>query len=237
MKKRPKVNPYLLLVASLLIMLISCKKEKDDTVTDIDGNVYNTVEIGSNIWMKENLRTTRFREGSDIALVTDAFQWTGLGSAAYCWCENNAANKSPLGGLYNGYAVIDSRGLCPTGWHVSTDAEWVDMELALGLQQAEAYTVADRGETENVGGHLKSLTTWDAPNSGADNSSGFSALGTGYRRPPGEFDWFRQWTGYYTSTISNPDFLWIRYIGYDMKAIGRFERSLQYGYSIRCVKN
>jgi uncharacterized protein (TIGR02145 family) len=237
MKKTPGFIFCLLLITLASVTTNSCKKDNDDTVTDIDGNVYRTIAIGGNIWMAENLRTTKFRDGSAIPLVTDATQWTGLSSSAFCWPENSITNKNPLGGLYNGYAVNDPKGLCPTGWHVSTDGEWQELEISVGLPQAEASVDGDRGENENTGGVLKATTSWDAPNAGADNSSGFTALGTGYRRPPGEFEWFKQWTGYYTSTISNPGNLWMRYLGYDVKAIARLERDLQYGYSIRCVKD
>jgi uncharacterized protein (TIGR02145 family) len=238
------MKPVLVLPARLalfavmsFILFTGCKKYDENTVRDVDGNVYRTIVIGGNTWMAENLRTTKFRDGSPITLVTDQVQWTGLSSSAYCWPENNSANKNPLGGLYNGYAVSHSKGLCPDGWHVSTDGEWQELEKAAGLPAALASTTGDRGEDENVGGHLKATTSWDAPNEGADNSTGFTALGTGYRRPPGEFEWFRQWTGYYTSTTSNPGNLWMRYLGYDLKAIARTERDLQYGYSIRCVKD
>lgn len=143
----------LALVAMILIMVVGCKKtDETETVTDIDGNVYNTVVIGSNTWMKENLRTTRFRDASEIPLVTDDNQWKALNTAGLCWWDNNQGNKSTAGGLYNGFAVKDARGLCPVGWHVPTDAEWVDMELALGLIQSEAYTAADRGEDEMLEG-------------------------------------------------------------------------------------
>lgn len=243
MKKKEKLPVILFLLVSLIILMVTgCKKEKDETtVTDIDGNVYNTVVIGSDTWMKENLRTTRFRDGSDIPLVTDDNQWKNLTSAGFCWWENNPSNKATLGGLYNGFAVKDSRGLCPDGWHVPTDNEWIDMEVALGLIQSEAYIVGDRGENENVGGHLKALTHWDPPNSGADNSSGFSAIAAGVRRAPlgdvVEFAYFNTWAGFYTSSTSKTGFHWVRYIGYNMKAVGRFEREMQYGYSIRCIKD
>jgi uncharacterized protein (TIGR02145 family) len=242
MKKHERLPAFLFVPFIMTFILISgCKKEKDvTTVTDIDGNVYNTVVIGSDTWMKDNLRTARFRDGSEIPLVPDDNQWKALTTAGLCWWENNPANKSALGGLYNGFAVKDARGLCPTGWHVPTDDEWIDMELELGLIQSEAYTAADRGENENVGGHLKALTHWDAPNSGADNSSGFSALAAGVRRAYGdvcEYAYYNTWAGFYTSTTSKTGFHWIRYLGYDMKAIGRFEREMQYGYSIRCVKD
>ena len=114
------------------------------------------------------------------------------------------------------------------------------MELALGLKQSEGYIAADRREVENVGGHLKALTHWSAPNTGADNTSGYSALAVGYRRSLGdicEFVYFNEWAGFYTSTESNAGSLWMRYLGYNMKAVGRFERPIQYGYSIRCVKD
>ena len=242
MKKKKKQPVILFLLVGLIILMFTgCKKEKDETtVTDIDGNVYNTVVIGTDTWMKENLRTTRFRDASEIPLVTDDNQWKALNTAGLCWWDNNPSNKSTSGGLYNGFAVKDARGLCPVGWHVPTDGEWVDMELALGLIQSEAYIAADRGENENVGGHLKALTHWDAPNSGADNSSGFSAMAVGVRRASGgvcEFAYYNTWAGFYTSTTSSTGFLWMRYLGYNMKAIGRFEREMQYGYSIRCVKD
>lgn len=233
-------SKHLINVAIIFALLFAgCKKEKDDPniLTDIDGNQYNVITIGSQTWMKENLRVTRFRDGSQIAYIMDAAAWTSSTSPAYCWCENNSDNKNSFGGLYNGYAVRDSRGLCPTGWHVATDSDWKNLETTAGMMPSDLNTVGDRGETENVGGHLKSITTWDSPNLGADNKTGFTALGTGYRRPPGEFSWFKQWTGFYTSTTSSDNNLWMRYLGYDMKAIARVERSLNYGYSIRCVKD
>jgi uncharacterized protein (TIGR02145 family) len=224
---------------AMLLLATSCKKENNDpgTVTDIDGNVYNTVTIGTRVWFKENLRTTKFKDGSLIQPVTEQAAWTTLTSPGYCWYDNNLANKTTYGGLYNGYAVKESRGLCPTGWHVATDADWVDMEMAYGLPQAQGSIEGDRGVAENVGGHLKDLQHWDAPNSGADNSSGFSALGTGYRRPTGEFEWLRQWTGFYTSTATDASHLIQRYLGYDYQGISRRPYSLTYGYSIRCVKD
>ena len=224
---------------SLLILAISCKKENNDpgTVTDIDGNVYHTITIGTRVWFKENLRTTKFKDGSEIQPVTEKAAWVTLTTPGYCWYENNVANKTIYGGLYNGYAVKESSGLCPTGWHVATDADWVDMEMAFGLPQAQAYITGDRGEAENVGGHLKDLQHWDAPNSGADNSSGFSALGTGYRRDTGDFEWLGQWAGFYTSTAPDASHLFQRYLGYDEVGVARLVYPLTYGYSIRCVKD
>jgi len=229
-----------LLVLSILLMILAtgCKKNNDDTtVTDKDGNVYNILTIGGKSWMAENLRTTKFRDGSAIALVPDVSEWSGQTSAAYCWPENDNSNKSTYGGLYNGYAVKDSRGLCPTGWHVSTEAEWIALEIELGLPQAETNTTGMRAESENVGGKLKATSRWNSPNTGANNSSGFSAVGTGYRRPAGEFPHFMEWTGYFTSTTSSAGKLWMRYIGYNTGGSEREEREIEYGYCIRCVKD
>jgi len=240
MKKKRQFPFYLIcLISVFLIIVTNCKKEDDDdTVTDIDGNVYKTIFLAGNTWMAENLRATKFRDGSAIPLVTDETQWTSLGTAAFCWPENNVANKSTFGALYNGYAVFDQHGLCPSGWHIPTDEDWIDLELELGLPPAESYLDAIRGEDQNVGGKMKATVNWDAPNLGADNSSGFSAFGTGYRRPTGEFNWYRQWTGYLSTTpATGQGNYWMRYLGYDIKGIDRHERSRQYGYSVRCVKD
>ncbi|TNF38562.1 MAG: hypothetical protein EP313_08060, partial [Bacteroidetes bacterium] len=147
MKKTVKLPACLLAMAVMIMVIVhGCKKDDDDALKDIDGNVYKTIYIGGNTWMAENLRTTKFRDGSAIPLVTENTQWTALGTAAYCWPENNPAYKSTLGALYNGYAVFDPRGLCPTGWHIPSDEDWIDLELELGLPQAEVYTDAIRGE-------------------------------------------------------------------------------------------
>ena len=232
-----KIIPAIAAGIFCILFIVSCKKENDDNVTDIDGNVYKIISIGGNVWMAENLRTTKFRDGTAISLVTGEADWAALSSPAYCWPENNASYKSTLGGFYNGYAVLSNKGLCPSGWHVATDGDWMDMEQALGMSQSAAASQGTRGVSENVGGKLKSTSYWDAPNTGADNTSGFSAYGTGYRRPPGEFAWFRQWTGYYTSTGIDAQHLWMRYIGFDMQGIDRNNYPLQYAYSIRCVED
>ena len=239
MKKIRNFHAMLLVIVTMtLIAFAGCKKDDENSVKDIDGNVYSTIVIGGNTWMAENLRTTKFRDGSGIALVTDNTEWAGQNTAAYCWPENNQANKVTYGAFYNGYAVFDTRGLCPTGWHIPSDQDWINLELELGLPQAQAYLDAIRGEDENVGGKMKATVNWDDPNLGANNSSGFSAYGTGYRRPSGEFNWYRQWTGYLTTTLATTQGnYWMRYLGYDIQGIDRHERSREYGYSVRCIKD
>lgn len=138
------------------------------TVTDIDGNVYQTVTIGTQCWMKENLKTTRYRDGTAIPNVTDSLAWAINTTGAYCHYNNNSANNSTYGKLYNWYAVSNSKNVCPSGWHVPSDAEWSTLVNFLG------------GESV-AGGKMKATTVWDSPNTGATNSSGFKGIPGGYR--------------------------------------------------------
>jgi uncharacterized protein (TIGR02145 family) len=149
------------------------------TATDIDGNVYSAVTIGNQIWMAENLKTTKFRDGTDIPFVWYNSEWDGLTSVAYCWYGNNVNNiyyKTSYGALYNFYAVADSRKLCPAGWHVATNNEWTSMVDYLGGRNV-------------AGGKLKETGTinWISPNTGATNETGFTALPGGGRDVQGCF--------------------------------------------------
>ncbi len=139
------------------------------TITDIDGNVYHAVSIGTQVWMVENLKTTRYNDGTYIPLVTDDDIWISLTSDAYCWSNNDPDNKNPYGALYNWYAVNTGK-LAPTGWHVPTDADWNTL-------------INFAGGTVTAGGNLKETGTdyWSPPNTGATDEYGFTALPGGYR--------------------------------------------------------
>jgi uncharacterized protein (TIGR02145 family) len=151
------------------------------TVTDIDGNVYQTVKIGGQWWMAENLKVTHYRNGEAIPNITSNSEWAGLSSGAYCAYDNNNSNIATYGLLYNWYTVVDSRNIAPAGWHVPTDEEWKQLEIYLGMSQSDADKPGLRGSDE--GGKLKETGTahWHSPNIGATNSSGFSALPGGCR--------------------------------------------------------
>jgi len=141
-----------------------------DTVKDIDGNTYHTVTIGHVVWMVENLRTTRFRNGASISLVTDSFAWISMKSPAYCWYDNNQTlYRDTYGALYNWYAV-ESGKLCPKGWHVPTEDDWLSMANYIS-------------EDNSIGGKLKEKGTahWKSPNEGATNEFGFTVLPGGFR--------------------------------------------------------
>jgi uncharacterized protein (TIGR02145 family) len=156
------------------------------TVTDIDGNVYNTVKIGNQLWLAENLKVTRYSNGDPIPKVTDNAQWESLTTGAYCEYMNDSSNASIYGYLYNWYAVNDSRGLAPKGWHVHTSNEWGIMQEHLG----------------HNGGKLKETGTnnWEHPNEGATNESGFSALPGGFRDLNGVFGGMGYTAFFWTST-------------------------------------
>lgn len=126
--------------------------------------------------MAQNLRTTKYKNGDAVPNVSNNFDWSNLGSGAYCWYTNSNGFEQPYGKLYNWYAVIDSRGLCPTGWHVPSDAEWTTLTDYLG-------------GTSIAGGKMKetSTTHWISPDSGATNESGFTGLPGGNRNSDGTF--------------------------------------------------
>jgi len=139
------------------------------SVSDIDGNSYGTVTIGTQVWMKENLKTTKYNNGILIPNVTDSAVWNNLTSGAYCWYNNSIVNKPIYGALYNYYA-INTENICPVGWHVPSDAEWDVLVTFLGGNSVAAGKLREAGTSH-----------WISPNTGATNSSGFTALPSGAR--------------------------------------------------------
>jgi uncharacterized protein (TIGR02145 family) len=215
-------------------------KKVTETVSDIDNNVYQIVKIGDQWWMAENLRTTRYADGTLIS-----------GVYAYEDINNNAQNYGKLytwDALMNGAESSNANpssvhGVCPTGWHVPSDAEWRQLEMYLGMTQEEADDIGWR--EHNVAGTLKSTRTepdphprWYIPNIGATNESGFSGLPGGYRST--EEDFFLIWKfGYWwSSTESFKDFrAWYRGLDYNFTGVLRYNTGKQIGLSVRCVKD
>jgi uncharacterized protein (TIGR02145 family) len=164
-----------------------------DSITDIDGNVYRTVAIGTQWWMAENLKVSKYANGDEILLVKDKADWATADTGAYCYYANRSSNADLYGNLYNWSVAIDSRGVCPEGWHVPTDEEWITLEKHLGMSDSEARRMtAWRGTNE--GDKLKS------EGFGGNNSSGFGAQGTGYRHPDGTYKAAGTDNDYWTST-------------------------------------
>jgi uncharacterized protein (TIGR02145 family) len=195
------------------------------TCTDVEGNSYKVVRIGNQIWMAENLRTTKYQDGYNIPNVTDNNDWSNLITGAFCWHSNNVTYKNTYGALYNWYAV-NSGKLCPNGWHVPGDSEWTILTSFLG-----GVNIA--------GGKMKSVTGWHSPNTGATNESGFSALPGGARADDGAFDGSigSSIGNWWSATGVSYSSAWKWSITYDSHEIYRNDRNKKAGWSIRCVKN
>ena len=208
------------------------------TVTDIDGNVYQTVTIGAQEWMAENLKVTHYCNGDSIPNVTDAPTWVGLTTGAYCEYNNDVNNVATYGRLYNWYAVADSRNIAPAGWHVASDAEWKQLEMTLGMSQAQADSIDWRGTTE--GGKLKEAGTthWNTPNTGATNESSFSALPGGYRYiGNGSYDYVGYSAYFWSSTEYVSGTAWSRRLSYYYSDLSRNGYYKGFGFSVRCVND
>jgi len=217
-----------------------CKLSYDSTstVTDIDGNVYQTVKIGDQWWMMENLKVTHYRNGDPIPHVTDNSTWEGLTTGAYCAYENDENDVETYGRLYNWYAVDDSRNIAPEGWRVSTDEDWKQLEMYLGLSSTEADSMGWRGTDE--GGMLKEtgITLWASPNTGATNESGFSALPGGYRSSDNDGFFTAGYLGYWwSSTTFDSQNAWYHSLNYNVAGVYRYCSIKQLGFSVRCVRD
>jgi len=196
------------------------------TVKDIDGNVYKTVTIGTKVWMAENLKTTKYNDGTAIPLVADDKAWEALTTPAYCWYNNDAtANKKTYGALYNWYTV-NTKKLCPTGWHVPSDAEWTTLTTNLG------------GESV-AGGKLKetSTTHWQSPNTGATNETGFTALPSGYRSSSGTYNYIGLNGYWWSSSEYSPPNAYSRSMNYYRSNVYRYSYYKQDGFSVRCLRD
>lgn len=210
------------------------------TVTDIDGNIYQTVKIGNQWWMMENLKVTHYNNGDAIPNVTGISEWDGLSSGAQCYNNNVGNYVSLYGRLYNWFAVADQRGLAPIGWHVPRDEEWKTLEMYLGMSQAEADNWGFRGTNE--GSKLKSTSGWYSGGNGT-NESGFSALPGESRGSNGYFLLFYAESAWFWSSTeditynNNRNDAWMRQLTYNNEDINRYSYLKGYGFSIRCVKD
>lgn len=193
-------------------------------VTDIDGNLYQTVKIGNQEWMAENLNVEHYRNGDIIPQVQDEWDWGELTTGAWCYYDNGTENGKTYGKLYNWYAVNDSRGLAPEGWYIPDDSEWKTLEDTLG-----GYLVG--------GGKLKANLLWEKPNTGATNETEFSAIPGGLRTNYGEFDGINNYNCFWTLSEGNHNDAWTRVIFFDNSDIYRDYYLKPFGLSVRCLKN
>jgi uncharacterized protein (TIGR02145 family) len=208
------------------------------TVSDIDGNVYNTVLIGSQCWIQSNLKTSRYRNGDSIQTGLSAQDWGGATTGAYAIYDNNMSIVNSYGYLYNWYTALDSRGVCPINWHVPTDKEWNDLVLYLDpfTDTAGNWTAV---QSTIAGGFLKSTGLWASPNTGASNSSGFSSIPAGHRAHNGTYyASLGERNHLWSSSMSPNGNPWLRAMWYDNNGIYRANYDHpSSGISIRCIKN
>ncbi len=221
-----------------------------EALTDYDGNTYQVVQIGNQLWMAEDLRVTHYPNGDPIPNVTDNTDWENLADNntddAYCFYNNDS--NTDYGALYTYAAVIgddwvrdniDGQGVCPDGWHLPTDAEWKTLEMSLGMSQTDADNSDWRGTDE--GGKMKETGTthWNSPNTGATNSSGFSALpGSGRNADDGgTFGTLGANSMWWSATEYTGSYAYRRILSYDNAKVYRGYVTKSGGFSVRCVRD
>jgi uncharacterized protein (TIGR02145 family) len=213
----------------LIVVILFClglTVIQGQTVKDIDGNVYKTVTIGTQVWMAENLKTTKYNDAASIPLVVDDQAWGALTTPAFCWYNKDATvNKNRYGALYNWYTVGTNK-LCPKGWHVPTDAEWTVLTTYLGGENVAGGKLRETG-----------IIHWEKPNTGATNTSGFTTLPGGYRNNHGEFANIGFFGFWWSGTEYVPSASWCRTMGCASVDVLRIFSIKKNGYSIRCVKD
>jgi uncharacterized protein (TIGR02145 family) len=209
-------------------------------MTDFDGNIYNSVILDTQEWVKENLNVAHYNDGTVIPQVTDPAEWANLTTGAWCYFDNNAANGAIYGKLYNWYAVAGihdtisstpNKVLAPTGFHVPTHDEWITLTTFLG-------------GLEVAGGEMKEVGTahWETPNTGATNNSNFTGLGDGFRMDFGFFTGMGLYANWWSSTetlqvTANQFYPWIRHLDHDNIAITQSQSTKTTGFSVRLISD
>ncbi len=251
MKRKIKFLVYPIAVILMSLFVVGCSDDEDEVlpdedtpgkVTDVDGNEYATVIIGDQEWMAENLRVTRYNNGDTIPTLSNE-DWGDTTEGAYAiypheggyteddveGINSDAEMVAVYGKLYNGYAVDDSRGLCPEGWHVPSDAEWTELTDYLG---------------DNASGKLKATGTieagtglWYAPNTGATNETGFTALPAGGAARNGSFYYIGYHVYFWSATENRTDLNWYRYLNYYESYVTKTYTYKGWGLSVRCIKD
>lgn len=215
----------------LFLCIYGCNKhDEPEFVNDIDSNGYGIVKIGDQVWMNANLRTTRYNDGTEIPNVTIDSVWVNLSSGAFCWQGNDISHKSPYGALYNWYAVNTGK-LCPVGWRVASDQDWFELTLNLG---GDAI----------AGGKLKAPGTdyWAAPNTGATNETGFTAMPGGSRyvgkvMVNGAFYGLGTGGRWCSSTEYSSIEVYTVSISYNSSLCASFHNDKRFGLSVRCIRD
>jgi uncharacterized protein (TIGR02145 family) len=215
-KGRTKMRQKTLKLFTVILFCLSFTRLQGQTVKDIDGNVYKTVTIGKQVWMKENLKVTRYLNGDLIGSTTPAkLDISGESTPKYQWAYNGSdLMLATYGRLYTWYAVTDSRNVCPDGWHIPSDAEW-------------AILIDFFGGTMDGGSKMK-------------ETGGFKALNGGYRSNDGyggAFNYLERNGYWWSSTESGESYAWYQSIDSGSSGVNRIDDSKFLGLSVRCIKN
>jgi len=223
---KPK-NIILISIGSLLF-LYSCRKDVpvQHTVTDVDGNVYNTIVLGNQVWMAENLCVTHYTNLDPIEKCSAHQSWTGMLSGAYCGYENDSANVKAYGYLYNGYAVTDKRSICPVGWHIPDDKDWNTLIQFLGGNSDAGMII-----------RKKNFAEWYDQKDPLVRECNFDALPGGYRDLDGPFLGIGQAAYFWTSILTHNGELKYFYTTYDNNGFFSSADDPKNGFNIRCIKD
>ncbi len=206
-----------------VIVLFALSSKAQTTVIDADDNVYNTVTIGTQMWTKENLKTTSYSDGTSIALVTAGNDWSDLITGAYCEYPTYA---EVFGNLYNFYAVANPKNICPNNWHVATYDDWNVLVSYLGGPSVAASKLKEIGTAH-----------WGEPNTDATNESDFTAFGGGYRKYDGVFYNIFDDGYFWTGTETGTDYAYYSVMDPSSGYLNITDNDKKDGMSVRCVKN
>jgi len=236
-------RPITLLFA--LTLFVACdESEPENQITDYDGNIYTSVIIGDQEWMVENIKVTHYRNGDTIQYVqsesSEPNVWENLNTGAYCYYNDEQAHQNTYGNLYNWYAVDDSRKVAPDGWHVPTDTEWKELEMALGMSQSQANESGYRGTNEGrkLAGNAELWEEYAVENDSVFGTSGFTALPSGSRYyHSGDYFYMGGRTYFWSSSEYDSSIAWFRLLYYYPSVVTRNDANKRNGFAIRCVRD
>jgi uncharacterized protein (TIGR02145 family) len=220
MKKWKRIWIYPIVFGGAFFLLITC----DDFIYDIDGNAYSYVKIGKQLWLSENLRTTKLNDGTPIQEVINNEDWKSLTTQGYCWINNNQSDKRTYGALYNYYTVSTGK-LCPRGWHVPTDSDWKVLENYLGGWELAGGKMKEPGSVH-----------WGSDNN-STNESGFTALPSGWRWPEGLILPIGNYAQFWSSTEKNLVPVFRGLSSYSTSLFNWPFGDKNMGNSVRCIAN
>jgi uncharacterized protein (TIGR02145 family) len=236
-------------IVIIFVLSISCSNNHEtETLPQTDcGTVtttYPIVLIGSQNWMQKNLDVCSYRNGDPIPQVIDPSQWQNLTTGAWCYYNNDSSNGTIYGKLYNWYAVNDARGLAPEGYHIPTNSEWIQFENYL---IANGYNFDGTKAGNKIAKSIASTNLWQTTTTGttgavghnvnSNNSSGFSGIPGGFRHENGLYNAIEQSTMWWSSTQTDNENAWYRYINKTTEFLYSYSFNKQFGYSVRCIKD